>query len=183
MTLDASAPCRPVHRRALGMSRWRLVGLGLLLAAVLPITAGCSSGQGDAAAKLSPNKSASPSEPHSSATEKEPVKVPPELDGAETLAGRQGETRGSRTLSYDQGRKGDALIVAVRCEGEGEMKVSLKPVRVSFDLECVEGEASTTYNQLSVAGVEKAGAVSVTAPSSVRWSLTIGRGEPPQQEG
>jgi hypothetical protein len=111
---------------------------------------------------------------------------PPELDDSETVAGRQGETRGGGTFEFGEGDKGDALIVAVRCQGKGKIEVSVKPVNVGFPLECVDGEASTTtntatsttYNEIDVAGVEKKGTVSVLAPSSVRWSMTIGRGRP-----
>ncbi|MFD3380477.1 MULTISPECIES: hypothetical protein [unclassified Streptomyces] len=112
------------------------------------------------------------------------------MDATETVAGRQGETRGGGTFEFGAGEKGDALIIAVRCQGKGEIEVSVKPVNVGFPLACVDGEASTTtgtgididigtsYNQVRVAGVEKKGTVSVLAPSSVRWSMTIGRGEP-----
>ncbi|MFC8194417.1 hypothetical protein ACFUTV_03395 [Streptomyces sp. NPDC057298] len=103
------------------------------------------------------------------------VKSPPELDDTETLAGRQGETRGGGTFEFLEGRKGDALIVAVRCQGKGEIKVSVRPVKVGFPLECADGEASTIYNEVRVAGAEKKGTVSVHGPSSVRWSMTIGR--------
>lgn len=111
----------------------------------------------------------------------------PELDDSETVVARQRETRGGGTFEFGEGEKGDALIIAVRCQGKGEIEVSVKPVNVGFTLECVDSEASTststsTYNQVSVAGVEKKGAVSVQAPSSVRWSMTIGRGEPEQAE-
>ncbi|QQM41146.1 hypothetical protein [Streptomyces liliifuscus] len=108
------------------------------------------------------------------------------MDDSETVAGRQGETRGGGTFEFGEGEKGDALIIAVRCQGKGEIKVSVKPVNVGFPLECVDGEAgtttSTTYNQVGVAGVEKKGTVSVLAPSSVRWSMTIGRGKPAEAE-
>lgn len=115
------------------------------------------------------------------------MKSPPELDDSETVVARQGETRGAGTLEFGEGEKGDALIIAVRCQGKGEIEVSVKPVNVGFPLECVDGEASTatststststTYNQIDVAGAERKGTVSVLAPSSVRWSMTIGRGE------
>jgi len=108
------------------------------------------------------------------------VQSPPELDDSETVVVRQGETRGGGTFEFGEGEKGDALIIAVRCQGKGEIEVSVKPVNVGFPLECVEGGATTTtstaYNQVDVAGVEKKGTVSVLAPSSVRWSMTIGRG-------
>ncbi|MET7616147.1 hypothetical protein [Streptomyces sp. NPDC005408] len=110
---------------------------------------------------------------------------PPELDKTETLAASQAETQGSRSLEFDKGKQGDALIVAVRCQGKGTIKVTVKPVNVGFPLECVDGEVTTTYNQVGVKGVENKGTVSVQAPSAVRWSMTVGRGEaaapePPQ---
>ncbi len=107
---------------------------------------------------------------------------PPELDTTETLAGRQGETRGGSTFEFSEGEKGDVLIAAVRCQGKGEIKVSLKSVNVDFPLKCVDGEVSTTHNEVGVAGAENKGTVSVQAPSAVRWSMTIGRGEPPKAQ-
>ncbi len=113
-------------------------------------------------------------------SDSDPVKDPPELDDSETVVASQGETRGGGTFEFGEGEKGDALIIAVRCQGRGKIEVSVKPVNVGFPLECVDGRASTTtgtaYNQVDVAGVEKKGTVSVLAPSSVRWSMTIGRG-------
>jgi hypothetical protein len=166
--------------------------------AVLALAVACGSDRTDVASPPEPATpsttapAASPSSeqdsaPHSDSdlhSDSNPVKSPPELDDSETVAGRQGETRGSGTFEFGEGEKGDALIIAVRCRGKGEIKVSVKPVNVGFPLECVDGEASTTtsttYNRIGVAGVEKKGIVSVLAPSSVRWSMTIGRGEPAQ---
>ncbi|MFI6877672.1 hypothetical protein ACIBL6_29930 [Streptomyces sp. NPDC050400] len=163
------------------MIRWRLAGLSLLSAAVLPLATSCSSNHGENAATASPREAASASTPAPATPEQASVEVAPELDEGETLAGHQGATHGGRTLAFKAGKKEDALIIAVRCQGKGELKVALKPVKVSFPLACVDGEVSTTYNQLGVTGVDKEGAVSVTAPSSVHWSMTIGRGEPPEE--
>lgn len=57
---------------------------------------------------------------------------PPELDADETLAGRQEMTSGNASIAYSKGRKGDALIVAVSCQGEGKIKVVVRSVHVSF---------------------------------------------------
>ncbi|MDX2593241.1 hypothetical protein PV343_13485 [Streptomyces sp. WI03-4A] len=91
-------------------------------------------------------------------------------------------TTGSASFTYSKGKKGDALIVAVRCQGAGKIKVAVRSVHVTFPLECVADQVSTTYNQVGVGGVDRSGVVSVEAPSSVRWSMTIGRGEPAQEE-
>ncbi|MEU1012449.1 hypothetical protein [Streptomyces sp. NPDC005890] len=111
------------------------------------------------------------------------VQVPPELDADETLAGRQKMTTGNASIDFRKGKKkGDALIVAVRCQGAGTIKVAVQSVHVTFPLECHADQVSTTYNQVGVGGVDRSGTVSVQAPSSVRWSMTIGRGEPAQEE-
>ncbi|MEU5093831.1 hypothetical protein [Streptomyces sp. NPDC020996] len=110
------------------------------------------------------------------------MRTPPELDDDETLAGRAGATTGNAAVEFQAGKKGDALIVAVRCQGKGEIDVALRPVHVSFPLECLAGEVSTTYHQVAVRGVDRSGVVSVVAPSTVHWSLTVGRGAPAQEE-
>ncbi|WP_242625544.1 hypothetical protein [Streptomyces sp. BK022] len=107
---------------------------------------------------------------------------PPELDADETPAGRQGVTTGNAEVEFAGGRKGDALIVAVRCQGAGAVKVAVRPVQVAFRVECLAGKVGTTYNQVAVSGVDRAGTVSVEAPSAVRWSLTVGRGAPAEEE-
>ncbi|MFE7839118.1 hypothetical protein ACFU53_24625 [Streptomyces sp. NPDC057474] len=104
------------------------------------------------------------------------------MDKTETVAARQGKTQGNRSIEFGEGKKGDALIVAVRCQGKGTIEVTVRPVSVSFPLECLGDEVSTTYNQVAVAGVEDKGTVSVEAPSTVRWSMTIGRGEAAAEE-
>lgn len=134
------------------------------------------------ASSLSPEQDSAPNADAEadSDSDSDPVKDPPELDDSETVVARQGETRGGGSFEFGEGEKGDALIIAVRCQGRGKIEVSVKPVNVGFPLECADGRASTTtgtaYNQVDVAGVEKQGTVSVLAPSSVRWSMTIGRG-------
>ncbi|MYV41052.1 hypothetical protein GT030_19795 [Streptomyces sp. SID1328] len=74
------------------------------------------------------------------------------------------------------------MIVAVRCQGAGTVKVAVRPVHVSFPLECVADKVSTTYNQVAVSGVNRDGTVSVEAPTAVRWSLTVGRGVPAEED-
>ncbi|WP_326779272.1 hypothetical protein [Streptomyces sp. NBC_01445] len=58
----------------------------------------------------------------------------------------------------------------------------MKTVHAAFPLACVDGEASTAYNMVNMSGTDKEGTVAVVAPSTVHWSMTIGRGEPPKEE-
>lgn len=168
------------------MSFRNVAKLGIVCVALLVPLIGCttdhstaekpsqatrSSDPGSAAATASPDNSTQPS-----------VQVPPELDADETLAGRQKVTTGNASLEFSKGKKGDALIVAVRCQGEGQIKVAVQSLHVSFPLECDADQVSTTYNQVGVGGVDRSGVVSVEAPASVHWSMTIGRGEAAQEE-
>lgn len=122
---------------------------------------------------------------HSTTSPRQTAAVtPPELDegSGESLAGRQAATRGNATFDYDAGAKGQALIVAVSCKGTGTIKVNVPVVSMSFPLECGKRTPEVTYNQLAARAAHKAGTVEVTAPSPVTWSVTVGRGEPVQEE-
>ncbi|MCZ0988500.1 hypothetical protein [Streptomyces diastatochromogenes] len=161
------------------MPRRTLTGLAVACAALLVPLAGCSSDHPEAA------KPAETTGQERSARLPVPAPDPtgpPELDADETLAGRQKATTGNASIAFREGKKGDALIVAVRCQGAGKIKVAVRPVRMSFPLECRADKADTIYNQVAVGGADRSGVVSVEAPSSVRWSMTIGRGAPVQEE-
>ncbi|MEW2624715.1 hypothetical protein [Streptomyces sp. NPDC048106] len=101
---------------------------------------------------------------------------PPELAPGASLAGRQKVTTGNAVFPYSKGEKGDALIIAASCQGEGKIKVTVRPAGVSFPLECGADQPSTVSNELALSGVERSGEVSVEASSAVHWSLTVGRG-------
>ncbi|MCF1595583.1 hypothetical protein [Streptomyces muensis] len=154
-----------------------LVSLSLLTACTSGDTGGKKTADSNHASPT--DQSVATTSPHTTSPSGQ---VPPELDADETLAGRQNPTSGNASVAYKEGKKGDALIVAVRCQGQGEIKVSVPSVHVSFPLECLANEVSTTYNQLAVSGVDRSGTVSVAAPSPIRWSMTIGRGVPTKEE-
>ncbi|MFE2703230.1 hypothetical protein ACFXI6_10055 [Streptomyces mirabilis] len=110
------------------------------------------------------------------------LRKPPELDPDTSLAGRQKVTVGSASVPYRKGKKGDALTIAVSCQGKGEITVAVQPVHVSFPLECGAHQASTISNQFALPGAERSGVVSVEASPAVHWAMTIGRGAPVQAE-
>ncbi|MFD4788481.1 hypothetical protein ACFWN1_15775 [Streptomyces sp. NPDC058459] len=83
-------------------------------------------------------------------------------------------TSGNAVREFGKGKKGDALFVEVRCRGKGTLRVVVRPVRLSFPVECSAGKDSTIHNEAAVAGADRAGTVAVRAPSAVRWALTAG---------
>jgi hypothetical protein len=167
------------------MSSRALARFGIACLASLPLFAACASSDADSEQSAGRSGPSAPDQRSASpprGTFPEAGQQPPELDAEETVAGRQNTTSGSATVPYASGRKGDALIVAVRCQGQGKITVSVPSVHVSFPVECLADEAGTTYNQVAVSGVERSGTVAVEAPPPVRWSLTVGRGTPAQEE-
>lgn len=158
--------------------RRRTAAPALLLLALA--AAGCTSGNetDEAATTPAPRTSGPPTSQHSATL------TPPALDpeAGEDIAGQRGETRGNASFSYDTGPRGKALIVAVSCRGTGTVKVSLPVLGTDFPLACSTAEPAVTYNQLVMNAAHKAGTVAVTAPSTVTWALTIGRGNAAEQE-
>lgn len=169
------------------MSHRSLVGLSIACAALFLPVAACTSDHSDA--KQPSSRSTRSSESGSAKTSatpsatRPPVQKAPELDDGERLAARRNVTTGSASIEFGKGRKSDALIVAVRCQGAGKIKVTVSSVHVSFPLECVADEVNTIDNRVAVTGVERSGVVSVEAPPGVRWSLTVGRGTAATPEG
>lgn len=165
--------------------RTRAAGLSLLCAAMAFPVAACTTDHPDTRQAPQPRQSPSPSPATATAapnTARPSVLKPPELDADETLAGRQEMTSGNASIAYSKGRKGDALIVAVSCQGEGKIKVVVRSVHVSFSQPCVADKNSTNHNQVDLTGADRNGVASVEAPSAVRWSMTIGHGAPVQEE-
>lgn len=162
------------------MSHRTLVGLSVACAAALLSVAGCTSDHAVAKQSGRPTHSSTPSTTPSAT--QPPAQMPPQLDRGETLAGRQKVTSGSASIEFIKGKKSDALIVAVNCQGTGKIRVAVQSVHVSFPLDCVAGKVNTTYNEVAVKGVDRSGVVSVQAPSGVRWSMTIGRGPAAEEE-
>ncbi|MFJ6841571.1 hypothetical protein ACIQRE_02755 [Streptomyces griseoluteus] len=158
--------------------------LSVLGAALLCPVAACSADPSDGkrpvrAGRPTPSRPAPAAPAHGA---RPPEQKPPELDAGETPAGRRKATTGNAEIGFARGRKGDALVVAVRCQGAGTMKVAVLPVHVSFPLKCLAGKVSTVYHQIEVTGADRDGTVSVEAPPAVRWSLTVGRGAPAGEE-
>ncbi|MFD6284836.1 hypothetical protein [Streptomyces sp. NPDC060205] len=160
------------------MARRLPMGPRVVAAAALAFCAACTTDGADAARTPVPTAPSASAPAAAPGPARDTVSSPPELDGTGTTAGRRAETRGGGTLAFRAGQKGDDLILAVRCRGKGEIQVSVKPLNVDFTVTCVPGRTTTVHHQVGVAGAERRGSVSVTGPSTVRWSMTVGRDEP-----
>ncbi|MDX3522885.1 hypothetical protein [Streptomyces scabiei] len=181
--------------RSARTSRRELTALALLSGAVLLAATACSSDGDTGAQRREPARTAESSlarttpaadsgEGDEAAVSEVSVDAAPDLETADRVVLRRDGTQGNASMEFGRARKGDGktLTVGAQCEGKGEIEVSLRPVGVSFTVTCRAGEVSGEYNQFTVDGADRAGTVTVTAPSTVRWSLSVGRGDPTELE-
>lgn len=98
----------------------------------------------------------------------------PDLPDGEIVA-QAANVSGDREREIRGGIEPGELSVVVKCQGRGVLTVSVEPVGLSFPLTCVDGEVTSILNQLVLQRSRERGTVTVTAPSRVRWALTVGR--------
>jgi hypothetical protein len=143
--------------------------------------AGCTGGQDHAKPSPDTPPARSVASPTGSPTSGRAEHVPgetvtkaPVLPNGEVLA-QAANASGNREMEIRGGIKPGKLSVLVNCQGKGTLTVSVEPVGLSFPLECVDGEVSSTFNQVGLKRSREHGTVNVAAPSRVHWALTVGR--------
>ncbi|MDN3258915.1 hypothetical protein QWJ26_03660 [Streptomyces sp. CSDS2] len=152
------------------------------MTAVAVLAVGCGNDDSDAPgtsrkgpARPSSSSVRTPSPDRAEHIPGETVTKAPALPAGEVVA-QAVNAAGNRELEIAGGLKSGPLAVLVHCKGKGKLTVEVEPVGLNFPLECVAGEVSSTYNQLDLKNTRGQGTVSVTAPSTVRWSITVGQG-------
>ncbi|MET8435662.1 hypothetical protein ABZV61_23325 [Streptomyces sp900116325] len=150
-------------------------GPAVLAVAVALCVSGCTE-EGKPVSHPSVSRSAQPS-PSKSDDRAERIegegisKAPEQVNDGQVLlsvASRKGDAELPLTKEIGVGR----LAIQVSCQGEGTIEVSVEPVGLSFPLECVEQEVSSTYNEIILKRARSEGSVRGAAPSGVRWALT-----------
>lgn len=163
------------------MGKLSLLTSAAALSAAAVLVAGCTSNDDVDKAGPTPTRSAHPSSsaPQPRPTDRsehipgESVTKAPALPEGHVVA-QAVNASGNQEIDVKGGLKSGPLSIMVNCQGKGKITVAVKPVGLSFPLECVTGEVSSTFNQLSLKRARTQGTVSVTAPSTVRWAITVG---------
>lgn len=145
---------------------------GVLLLSV--VLGGCS-GADDSSKQSKPTPSATPSKDKARPEHipGESVSEAPKLPEGKALA-EIAAAKGNQNVPLGRVAAGP-LSVLVNCQGKGTLKITVQPMGMNFPLDCVDGEVSSTYNELGLKKSRPEGTVTVTAPSAVRWSLTVGQ--------
>ncbi|MDV9187798.1 hypothetical protein R6L23_06160 [Streptomyces sp. SR27] len=158
------------------LSRKRILLLGVSASVVL-LSVGCTADGKEDQAK--PSASAAPSSPQASTTgtEEEPsgsVTAPPEIPDMKLLAS-VANVQGNMEVPLKDGVRQAPLGIAISCQGKGTMNVTYAPSGLSFPLQCADDTVSTTYNQIDLKHKRASASVSVRAPNSVRWAMSVGQ--------
>jgi hypothetical protein len=80
---------------------------------------------------------------------------------------------GNREMEIRGGLADGLLSVLVNCQGKGTLTVSVERVGLTFPLRCEDGKVNSTLNRLALKRPHAPATVTVTAPSHVRWALTV----------
>ncbi|MEW2087200.1 hypothetical protein [Streptomyces sp. NPDC005283] len=146
----------------------------------LTIASGCSDaaphgGQSSSTASASsrPHPSSTQSGGRAERVEGESVTKAPKPVGDGKVLLSADSRKGNAVLPLDDKIDAGALAIQVNCQGKGTLTVSVDPIGLSFPLECIDHEVSSTYNEINLKRARSEGSVRITAPSMVRWALTV----------
>ncbi|MGW1819185.1 hypothetical protein ACWCQM_37215 [Streptomyces sp. NPDC002125] len=135
---------------------------------------GCTEGDESPSKQPAPSRTAESAAPTGRAEhiEGETVSTAPKQvnDGQVLLS--VASKRGNAELPLTREIGAGLLAVQVNCLGKGTLEVAIEPVGLTFPLECVNTEVSSTYNEIRLKRARSEGTIRVTAPSGVRWALT-----------
>ncbi|MEU6950838.1 hypothetical protein ABZ957_37500 [Streptomyces sp. NPDC046316] len=149
--------------------------MGAAISATL-VSVGCTPEEKAISSPTDPSNTSSPSGIPESPTDSPAgsVEVAPKLPDT-TAISAVAKVEGSREIPLKGGVHKGPLGIMVACQGKGTINVSFTPAGLSFPLKCVEGEVSTTYNQIELKHDRDSASVNVQAPSSVRWAMSVGQ--------
>lgn len=150
------------------MNHARSAAVLVLLAAAVGCTSEADAPERPASSPTATTAGSSPAPRQST-----PV-TPPQLG---STAGAHGPARGNAAFRYAAGARGEALTVAVSCQGDGTLRIRIPVLGAAFPVECGTGESDATGAGFDLPAAHRAGTVHVTAPPGVTWAVAVGRGE------
>ncbi|MEU1272508.1 hypothetical protein [Streptomyces sp. NPDC005799] len=71
-------------------------------------------------------------------------------------------------------RAGEALVIAVNCQGPGRLDAEVRAVGMSFSLPCEKDTVLPALNEFQMDSSHSLGSLRFTAKPDVMWSFTVG---------
>ncbi|MFD0368508.1 hypothetical protein [Streptomyces sp. NPDC127114] len=138
------------------------------------LSVGCTADETKESRKPATPTFSPPSPVPSQETPSGSVETAPKLPDGTSLA-EVANAQGNREVDLKGGVHRGPLGIIVSCQGKGTVNVTFAPSGLSFPLNCVEGQVNTTYNQIELKHERTSASVSVQAPSTVRWAMSVGQ--------
>ncbi|WP_234426910.1 hypothetical protein [Streptomyces niger] len=101
------------------------------------------------------------------------TKAPKLLDGKPLVTVQSAQ--GSEVLPLKHRVGSGRLAILINCQGEGKLTVTVDKTGLSFPVECVEREVSSTYNEIHLKRKREEASIQISAPPGIRWSLSVGQ--------
>ncbi|MDI5911706.1 MULTISPECIES: hypothetical protein [Streptomyces] len=144
-------------------------GVVIVLAASIPLVAGCAAHD---------ERGSSEETPHASVTSPPPplvidvTRTPPDISGSTDTLVRLSDRTGSEEVAVIPSIKAGTIAVATECAGEGKTTISIGELS-TYDIPCATAP-ETTYNAIGLGSSRHNVKITVTASAGIHWGLSVG---------
>ncbi|WP_433920721.1 hypothetical protein OIE50_50310 [Streptomyces canus] len=143
----------------------------IVLAASIPLVAGCTTHDSQTSSQNVPNASPTPSPSHSTS----PIDVtrtPPDISGSAKTFVRLADRTGSEEVTVIPSIRAGTIAVATECAGEGKTIIMVGKL-TTYTIPCTT-TPSTTYNEIGLGSSRQHVLITVTASAGIHWGLSVG---------
>jgi hypothetical protein len=150
------------------LTKARVAG-AIVLAASIPLIAGCTTHDSQTSSQNVPNASPPPSHP---TLPIDVTKTPPDISGSTKKLVRLADRRGSEEVTVIPSIKAGTIAVATECAGEGKTTIMVGQL-ATYTIPCTTTPA-TTYNEIGLGSSKQHIPITVTASAGIHWGLSVG---------
>jgi hypothetical protein len=141
----------------------------IVLAASVPLVAGCTTHDSQTSSQNVPNASPTPSHPTSPI---DVTRTPPDISGSTKTLVRLADRTGSEEVTVIPSIKAGTIAVATECAGEGKTIIMVGKL-TTYTIPCTT-TPSTTYNEIGLGSSKQHVPITVTASAGIHWGLSVG---------
>ncbi|MFF7547163.1 hypothetical protein ACFZCU_26535 [Streptomyces canus] len=147
----------------------RRAGVVIVLAASIPLVAGCAAHDDQGSSEKTPYASVIQSPPPSVI---DVTRTPPDISGSTDTFVRLSDRTGSEEVTVVRNIKAGTIAVATECAGEGKTTISIGQLS-TYDIPCATAPG-TTYNEIGLGSSKRNVEITVTASPGIHWGLSVG---------
>ncbi|MFE1834100.1 hypothetical protein [Streptomyces sviceus] len=140
-----------------------------ILAASIPLVAGCTAPDSQASSQSGPPASPTASHPSPAI---DVTKTPPDISGSTKTLVRLAEKTGSEEVTVVDSIKAGTIAVATECAGEGKTVIVVGKL-ATYTIPCTTTPA-TSYNEIGLGSSKQHVPITVTASAGIHWGLSVG---------